>query len=80
MCVVLYTLSQWRDISRSFAKREARYGAMTAVSVVAVLGILAGLNYLAIRRDKQWDSTSTKSFTLADETVKVLNGLKGPVM
>jgi ABC-type uncharacterized transport system involved in gliding motility auxiliary subunit len=79
VCVVVYTLSQWREITRSFAKREARYSAMTAVSVAAVLAILVGVNYLAIRRDKQWDLTSTKSFTLADETTKVLNGLKGPV-
>jgi ABC-type uncharacterized transport system involved in gliding motility auxiliary subunit len=77
--VVLYTLTQWRDIVRSFGKREARYSAMSLVSVLAVLGILVGLNYLVIRRDKQWDLTSTKSFTLSDETTKVLNGLKGPV-
>jgi ABC-type uncharacterized transport system involved in gliding motility auxiliary subunit len=79
VCVVVYTLSQWRDIVRSFGKREARYSAMTAVSVLAVLAILVGLNYLVIRRDKQWDLTATKSFTLADETTKVLNNLKGPV-
>ena len=27
VCVVVYTLSQWRDIVRSFGKREARYSA-----------------------------------------------------
>jgi ABC-type uncharacterized transport system involved in gliding motility auxiliary subunit len=79
VCVLVYTLSQWRDIVRSFGKREARYSAMTFVSVLAVLAILVGLNYLVIRRDKQWDLTATKSFTLSDETRKVLNGLKGPV-
>ena len=31
------------------------------------------------RRDKRWDLTATKSFTLSDQTVKVLNGLKAPV-
>jgi ABC-type uncharacterized transport system involved in gliding motility auxiliary subunit len=79
VCVIIYTLSQWRDIVRSFGKREARYSATTAVSIAAVLAILVGLNYLAIRRDKQWDLTATKSYTLADETTKVLNNLKGPV-
>ena len=79
VCVLLYTLSQWRDIVRSFAKREARYSAMTVVSVLAVLAILVGLNYLVIRRDKQWDLTATKSFSLSDESTKVLNNLKGPV-
>jgi ABC-type uncharacterized transport system involved in gliding motility auxiliary subunit len=79
VCVALYTLSQWREIGRSFSKRETRFSLMSIVSIVAVLAILVGINYLAIRRDKQWDLTATKSFTLSDETTKVLNNLKGPV-
>ena len=79
VCVALYTLSQWREIVRSFSRREARFSAMSIISILAVLAILVGINYLAIRRDKQWDLTSTKAFTLSDETVKVLNSLKGPV-
>jgi ABC-type uncharacterized transport system involved in gliding motility auxiliary subunit len=78
-CVALYTLSQWREIVRSFSRREARFSAMSVVSIVAVLAILVGVNYLVIRRDKQWDLTATKSFTLSDETVKVLGRLSGPV-
>jgi ABC-type uncharacterized transport system involved in gliding motility auxiliary subunit len=77
--VSLYTLSQWREIVRSFQKRETRFGAMTSISVIAVLGILVGLNYLVSRRDKRWDLTATQSFTLSDQTVKVLNDLKTPV-
>lgn len=78
-CVVLYMLSQWREIVRSFQKRETRFGAMTGISVIAVLAILIGLNYLVSRRDKRWDLTSTQSFTLSDQTVKVLGKLKTPV-
>jgi ABC-type uncharacterized transport system involved in gliding motility auxiliary subunit len=44
-----------------------------------MLAILIGLNYLVSRRDKRWDLTATKSFTLSDQTVKVLNNLKTPV-
>jgi ABC-type uncharacterized transport system involved in gliding motility auxiliary subunit len=79
VCVLIYTLSQWREIVRSFSKREARYSAMTFASIAAVLAILIGLNYLVIRRDKRWDLTSTKTFTLSDETSKVLAKLSGPV-
>lgn len=77
--LVVYILSQWREIARSFRRRETRFSLMSIVSVVAVLAILVGANYLATKRDKQWDLTATKSFSLSDETVKVLNGLKGPV-
>jgi gliding motility-associatede transport system auxiliary component len=79
VCVAVYTLSQWREIARSFSKRQARFSAMTIVSVAAVLAILVGINYLAIRRDKQWDLTATKSFTLSDESVKVLSKLQAPI-
>src|ERR1700730_813184 len=79
VCVALYTLSQWREIGRSFSKRETRFSLMSIISIVAVLAILVGINYLVIRRDKQCDLTATKSFTLSDETGKVLNNLKGPV-
>ena len=79
VCVLIYTLSQWREIVRAFSKREARFSAMTFVSIVAVLAILVGLNYLVNRRDKRWDLTATKSFSLSDETTKVLANLKTPV-
>lgn len=79
VCVLLYTLSQWREIARSFSRREARFSAMTLASIAAVLAILIGLNYLVIRRDKRWDLTATKSFSLSDETSKVLAKLKSPV-
>ena len=79
VCVVVYTLSQWRDIARSFSKRQTRFSAMTGLSVIAVLVILIGLNWLVERRDKRWDLTATKSFSLSDQTLKVINSLKTPI-
>jgi ABC-type uncharacterized transport system involved in gliding motility auxiliary subunit len=79
VCVGLYTLSQWREIVRSFQKRETRLGAMTSVSVIAVLAILIGLNYLVSRRDKRWDLTAGGTYTLSEQTTKVLSNLKTPV-
>ena len=79
VCVGLYTLSQWREIVRSFQKRETKLGAMTSISVIAVLAILIGANYLVSRRDKRWDLTAAGSYTLSDQTTKVLANLKAPV-
>ncbi len=39
---VLYSLSQWRDIARSFGGRNVKYGSIAATGVVLVLGILVG--------------------------------------
>ena len=79
VAIAIYTLSQWREIGRALSNRETRFSMMSVVSVLAVLAILVGLNYLVIRRDKRWDLTATKSFSLSDETTKVLNNLKAPV-
>ena len=79
VCVGLYTLTQWREIGRSFQKRETKLGAMMSISVIAVLAILIGINWVVSRRDKRWDLTAAASYTLSDQTVKVVQNLKAPV-
>lgn len=79
VCVGLYTLTQWREIGRSFQKRETKLGAMMSISVAAVLAILIGVNWAVTRRDKRWDLTAAASYTLSDQTVKVIQNLKTPV-
>ena len=79
VCVLLYILSQWREIVRAFAGREARFGTLAVASAVVVLAILSALNYLAARHSKRWDLTAAKQFTLSDQTRKILEGLQKPV-
>jgi ABC-type uncharacterized transport system involved in gliding motility auxiliary subunit len=54
-CTLLYMLSQWREIARSFAGRQARFGTLAAASVLVVLAILVAINYLSERHNKRWD-------------------------
>ena len=77
--VVLYTLGQWREIVAYFRQRNARYGAIASVSVLVFLGILVAVNYLSTRRNKRWDLTANKQYSLSEQTVKLLQGLKAPV-
>ena len=79
VCTLLYVLSQWREIAREFSGRQARYGTLAAASVLVVLAILAGINYLAERHNKRWDLTAASQYTLSDQTKKVLQGLNKPV-
>ena len=79
VCTLLYILSQWREIARSFSGREARYGTLAVASAAVVLAILIALNYLASRHNKRWDLTAAKQFTLSDQTRKILQGLPKPV-
>ena len=77
--VVLYTLGQWREILNYFRRRQARYGALATTGVLAALAITVGVNYLGSRQNKRWDLTASRQNSLSEQTVKVLQGLQGPV-
>ena len=79
VCTLLYILSQWREVGRSFSGREARFGTLAFASIAVVLAILIGINYLASRRNKRWDLTAAQQFTLSEQTKKVLSELQRPV-
>jgi ABC-type uncharacterized transport system involved in gliding motility auxiliary subunit len=79
VCTLLYMLSQWREVARSFSGREAKYGTVAVVSAIVVLAILVFANYLGVRHNKRWDTTAAKQFTLSDQTRKILEGLQKPV-
>ena len=75
----LYALSQWRDIGRSFSGKGVRYGSIAASSVLLVLAILVGLNWIASRQNKRWDLTAAGQFSLSEQTKQVLQSLDQPL-
>jgi len=79
VCVLAYTLTQWRDIVNAFRRRQARLGTLTAASIAIVLGILVAINWLGTRQSKRWDLTKAGQFTLADQTTNVLRKLDAPL-
>ena len=48
--------------------RQTKFWAYTTVYVLIVVAVLGGLNFLANRYNKSYDSTSNKQFTLSDQT------------
>jgi len=79
ICVLVYTLSQWREIASAFRRRQTRFGTLTAASILIVLGILVAINYLGTRQNKRWDLTKASEFTLSDQTTNVLAKLDAPL-
>ena len=59
--------------------RQTKYGAYLAVYILVVLAILGAANYLAQRYNKTLDATSSKIFSLSDQTKKVIGNLKQDV-
>lgn len=77
--VGLYLATQWREIAQTFSRRQARYGALTATSVLLVIALLAGINYVATRNSKRWDLTANQQFSLSDQTRRILGALERPL-
>jgi ABC-type uncharacterized transport system involved in gliding motility auxiliary subunit len=76
---IIYSLTQWRDIARSFGSRGVKYGSIAATSVVLTLGILVGLNWVSSRQNKRWDLTTGGQFSLSDQTRQLITSLTKPV-
>ena len=65
--------------TRFLARRATKFGAYTTVYILVVLGVVGAANFLANRYNKSYDATSNKRFSLSDQTVKVVTGLKEDV-
>jgi ABC-type uncharacterized transport system involved in gliding motility auxiliary subunit len=59
--------------------RQTKYTAYVTLYLVVIIAVLAAANFLANRYDKSFDATSNKRFSLSDQTIKVVKGLKGDV-
>ncbi len=67
------------NIKAGFRRRSAQYGANTLLMVVAVVGILGLLNYMGKKHHYRTDLSSGKLYSLSDQTVKIVKGLKNEV-
>ena len=56
--------------------RQTKYAAYAVTYIAVILAILATVNVLANRYDKSFDTTSNKRYSLSDQTVKIVKGLK----
>ncbi len=55
---------------------QTKYAAYAATYIAVVIAIIATANVLANRYDKSYDTTSNKRYSLSDQTVKIVKGLK----
>jgi ABC-type uncharacterized transport system involved in gliding motility auxiliary subunit len=59
--------------------RQTRYGAYLAIYVIVIMAVLGAANYLASQNNKSYDSTSSKKYTLSDQTKKIVGDLKSNI-
>jgi gliding motility-associatede transport system auxiliary component len=79
VCILIYMLGQWRDVVTFYGRRQARYGTISIVGILVGLGIVIAVNYLATRQNKRWDLTENQTFSLSEQSLKILRDLDAPV-
>ncbi|HEY4950360.1 MAG TPA: GldG family protein [Candidatus Acidoferrales bacterium] len=66
----------FRAIVRAFSGRTAQQGTNTTILTLAVIAILAVINFVGLRHHKTFDLTTEKLYTLSDQTRNIVSGLK----
>jgi ABC-type uncharacterized transport system involved in gliding motility auxiliary subunit len=79
VCILIYAASQWREMAASLSKRQTRYGALSIASVLVVLALIVGVNYLAQKYSRRWDLSAAGEFTLSEQTRTFIRTLKEPL-
>lgn len=73
--LILYLVYNPDQIRRFAARRSTRYGAGSVLAVVLFLGIIVFVSILSYRHNTRYDLTADRRFSLAPQTLKVLQGL-----
>jgi ABC-type uncharacterized transport system involved in gliding motility auxiliary subunit len=59
--------------------RQTKYTLYVTIYLLVIVAVLGATNWLANQHNKSIDSTSNKKFSLSDQTIKVVTGLKQDV-
>ncbi len=72
---ILGTAANYRQIIQSLGKRSTKYASNYIFSVLLVVAIVAGLNFVGQRHVKRFDLTAEGTYSLAPQTLQVLDKL-----
>ena len=68
-----------RTLRQAFNLRTLKYGSHASLFTVIVLAVVVILYSLAMQHNQRFDVTQAKRFTLADQSVKLVQGLTFPI-
>jgi ABC-type uncharacterized transport system involved in gliding motility auxiliary subunit len=77
--IAAYFATNLGQLNQFASRRSTFYVASSLLVALLALCALGAVNYIAAKKNKTWDLTSKKVFTLAPQTLGVLRGLKTPV-
>lgn len=77
--VIIGIVANYRQILASLGKRSTKYLGNYVISLILVIAVVAGLNFLGQRHTKRFDTTSSGQYTLAPQTTQILTKLGSDV-
>jgi ABC-type uncharacterized transport system involved in gliding motility auxiliary subunit len=77
--VIVGIAANFRQIMASLGKRSTKYFGNYVISLLLVIAVISGLNYIGQKHPKRFDMTAVGRYTLASQTVQVLENLKKDV-
>src|SRR2546430_14528305 len=75
--VAFYLATNLGEMGQQFTGRGAFYNVVSAVLGAVLVAALAGVNYIAVKKPKQWDFTKDKVYSLSEKTESLLKGQIG---
>ena len=72
-------LMSFATMREAIIGRRGRYAANTVVMIIAFTALAVLVQTIAVRNSYRWDVTATRQFTLAEQTVGILNNLENPI-
>jgi ABC-type uncharacterized transport system involved in gliding motility auxiliary subunit len=77
--VIIGIAANYRQILASLGKRSTKYAGNYVISLILVIAVVSGLNYIGQRHPKRFDTTGSGRYTLAPQTTQVLKKLGSDV-
>ncbi|PKB67492.1 MAG: hypothetical protein BZY82_03125 [SAR202 cluster bacterium Io17-Chloro-G3] len=77
--LLLALLISFNTVVQSITGRRGRYGVNTGIMIVSLVVLVGLVDTIAVRNTWDYDTTATKQFSLADQTVDILKDLPEPV-
>jgi ABC-type uncharacterized transport system involved in gliding motility auxiliary subunit len=74
-----YFATNYGQLGQFASRRSTFFVVSSALMAVLVVGALVAVNFVAARKNKSWDLTSKKIYTLAPQTISTVKGLKEKV-
>ncbi len=77
--IALFILLEPQRVKAAVTGRSVRYGSNAVLMSLIFLGILILINYLAANNEQRLDLTADQKYSLSQQTLDILAGLKEPV-